>query len=308
MATHPPTQEEKGKKQFYKISFLILAAAVVGLTWRQSYIDDKGKQQLSSSNSNQMFNLQTRLSTLQTNFDNYRAANEHPVPSLPWIEIETLNGMPEGFTNDPHLRLNRLSVQNFDVEIDNVCSRLQLPEPICTTIETNEPVGTFVGWRSLMNRIVVNGTGGRSWVGGGSTVTWLDSNPCFFSTNLMGEKLSISKTGDTSGIWELTIDKLPPRGRVSVLFITSDDEQAANYIKLASVPAWQGIPQNPKARPDTNELDFFLAGNYQFQAASKPANQFFLVPILFDAEHRKISSLNTQPDIDHWRPCFMMFQ
>lgn len=301
MAAHSPTKEEKGKKRFYKISFLILAALIISLTWRQSYNDDREKTQMFLSTSNQMHDLRTELSTL-------RAANEHPIPSLPLIQFETLNGLPEGFTNNPHLRLNRLSVQNFDVEIDNFCSRLQLPEPISFTIETNQPVGASTGWRPLLDRIVVNGTGGRNWIGGGSSVTWLDSRPCFYSTNLMGEKLSISKNGDTTGIWELTIDKLPPRGFVSVLFITSDDEQAANYIKLASVPAWQGIPPNPKSKPDTNELDFLMAGNYQFQAANKPGNQFFLVPILFDSEQRKISSQNTQSDVGRWHACFMIFQ
>jgi hypothetical protein len=212
-------------------------------------------------------------------------------------------------TNDQHLRFQKLTVVNInDVEIDNFCSRLQLPEPISATVETNQPAGTLIGWRPLLNRVVVNGTGSRNFIGAGSTVTWLDSRPCFFSTNLTGEKLSLSKNGDTTGIWELAIDKLPPRGFVSVLFITSNDEQAANYIRLSSVPAWHGIPPNPKEKPDTNELDYLFAGNYQFQATNKPGNQFFLVPILFDSDQRKISSLNIQPDNGLWHPCAMMFQ
>jgi hypothetical protein len=48
-----------------------------------------------------------------------------PVPSLPQVKIETLPGLPEGMTNDPRLRLNRLIVRNVnEVSIFGFCSRL----------------------------------------------------------------------------------------------------------------------------------------------------------------------------------------
>jgi hypothetical protein len=68
--------------------------------------------------------------------------------------------------------------------------------------------------------------------------------------------------------------------------------------------------RNPKEdwRLGTNELRFSFEGLYQYQAAGKPANQHFLVPITFDAKSRKLSSLAIQPNDGKWKRVMIEFQ
>jgi hypothetical protein len=61
MAAHPPNQREKGGKWFYKISFLVLAAMIIVMTWRQNHNGEKEKKQMFLSNSNQLSRLQRGL-------------------------------------------------------------------------------------------------------------------------------------------------------------------------------------------------------------------------------------------------------
>lgn len=58
MAAHPPDKDEIGKKRFYKITFLILVALIVSMTWRQSSNDTKEKIQMFLVNSNQLERVQ----------------------------------------------------------------------------------------------------------------------------------------------------------------------------------------------------------------------------------------------------------
>lgn len=316
MAAHPPTTEQTRQKWFYKGAFVILAVFIVALTWRQSSNDDQEKSRMFLSTSNQLAtargNFETfkisssnQVAEIQKTFDDYKKLHEIPVPDLPQIIVETLPGLPEGFTNDTHIRLNRLSIRNYsEVEIENFCSRIQLPEPIFMTLETNQPPGTSIVWRPLMDRIVIKGTGGRNWIGGGSKITWVDAQPCFNPTNQQGEKLSISHDGDTTGIWELTIDRLPPRGYLSILFATSNDERAANYLTFQTGDFFQ--PTNSKSKP--NQIDFLFEGKYQYQAIAKPGTQYFFMPILFDSKERETSSMPVRPDFGNWRANYLVFQ
>ena len=234
------------------------------------------------------------------------------ISGLPQITIETLDGLPTDISNNPHLRMNRLVVRNAsDVPIDTFCSRLQLPEPISRTTETNATVGTAIGWRLLMDKIIVKGTGGRTegglWIGPTSKVTFVEQNMAFFPKHARGEKGGTSRVGDITGIWELTIDRLPPGGHVSLCFLSSNAAEATNYMELATVPLWS-LPPNPQATPDTNELRFSLEGEYQYRAEGKPGRQHFLVPIKFDADQRVVSSLPIQPDIGNWHTVTLNFQ
>src|SRR5437867_10263242 len=100
------------------------------------------------------------------------------IPGLPQITIETLNGLPPECADNPHLRLHRLVVRNgSDSTIDTFCSRLQLPEPISQTIETSTTIGAIFGWRPLIDKIIVKGTGGRTegglWIGPSAKVTFV---------------------------------------------------------------------------------------------------------------------------------------
>jgi hypothetical protein len=234
------------------------------------------------------------------------------IPGLPQVIFETLDGLPSEYSDKLHLRLHRLVVRNgSDAPIENFCSRLQLPEPIAQTIDTNTTVGTLVGWRPLTDKILVKGTGGRTegglWIGPTSKVTFVEQRMAFFPKYATGEKMAVSRAGDISGVWELTINTLPPSGQVSLLFLSSNAAEGTNFIEMARVPLWS-IPPNPQTVPDTNELRYSFEGEYQYRAEGKPGKQHFLVPITFDANERVLSSLPTQADNGHWRTVTLVFQ
>jgi len=132
--------------------------------------------------------------------------------------------------------------------------------------------------------------------------------PCFFYPGqARGQLGTISRAGDFTGVWELTIDKLPPRGIVDILFLTSVAARGSNYAGFASVPLWAS-PPDPKSDPDTNELRFFFEGEYRCQVDGKPVMQNFFVPIQFDSSQRRFSSLAIQPGTSHWHPVSLVFQ
>jgi hypothetical protein len=248
-------------------------------------------------------------------------ALNYAIPSLPYIKVESFNGLPidelpSVETNKQHLKLHRLEIRNSgEVEIDNFRSRFQIPEPIIFTKEINQSIGTLVGWRPLKIEMLTTGTAGRSpggmWIGPASTNYFLYPefafNPYIQIPNgkdHRGQQVVFSGSGEFTGIWELTIDKLPPSGYASVLFFTSDSDAMTNFTKFAETPLWAS-PPNPSTIADTNELRFSLEGEYQFQALSKPQKQYFLVPISFDAKSRAISSMEIQTNIGHWHPVIL---
>ena len=263
--------------------------------------------------------IDQRLDLLAQSISFVTNALAFAVPNLPYIKIETLNGLPiDGLpnreTNKQYLKLHRVRIRNVgEVEIDNFRSRLQIPEPIISTKEINQSIGTLVGWRSLKIEILTTGTAGRTaggmWLGPASTNYFLYPEMAFnpytapfpSDKGYRGQEVMIAGSGEVSGIWELTIDKLPPFGYASVLFFTSDSDAVTNYTKFADTPLWAS-PPNPSTIADTNELRFYLEGEYQFQALNKPQKQYFLVPISFDAQSRKISSSEIQTNITHWHP------
>ena len=228
---------------------------------------------------------------------------------LPEIRVETVEGLPSDISTNRELRMNRLVVRNLnDVAIENFCSRLQLPEPIVgTNCDIQSTVGVLAGWRPLMDKLVVKGTGGKTegglWLGPTSSASFLQPNMCFFPKYAEGLALALSRRGDLTGIWELTINRLPAGGHVSIEFFTSSGPEATNYISFATGPVWNKHPE-----PDTNELRFSIEGKFQHQADGKLVTQHFLVPFSFDATNRKISSLEVQPEVGHWHPITMNFQ
>lgn len=232
-------------------------------------------------------------------------------PRLPRIRIETLQGLPMGFSNNPHIRVHNFVLRNNnDVELLNFCSRLQLPEPITSTIETNNSIGVSFGWKPLKVEILVNGTGGRTagglWLGPSSTNYFHYPEACFIPPTHRGQQMQLSGAGDVTGIWELTVDKLPPGGYVSFLFTTDDSPNCTNYIKFATTPLWQS-PPNPQTLADTNELRFSLEGQFQFMQANKLETQHFLVPIEYDADQRGMSSLGVRDNLVDWHPVLLEF-
>jgi hypothetical protein len=234
------------------------------------------------------------------------------VPGLPQIIIETLDGLPPEFSDKSHLRMHRLVVRNgSDAPIETFCSRLQLPEPIAQTIETNTTTGTSIGWRPLLDKMIVKGTGGRSegglWIGPTSKITFVEQGMAFFPKYAKGEIGAISRAGDITGVWELTINRLPPGGQISVSFLSSNAAEGTNYIEMSSVPLWSTAPK-PQTTPDTNELRYSLEGDYQYPAEGKPGKQHFLVPITFDFGRRVLSSFPIQADNGHWRTVTLVFQ
>ncbi len=262
------------------------------------------------------------------------------VPKLPRMTVETLLGLPEGMSNNPHLRLHRLLIQNASLPIDNFCSRLQLPEPVYATLETDHPPGTAIDWHPLKTKVTINGTGSRSFLGPNSSANFVYSPPCFFPEGNKAQLSGYYENADKTGVWELRIDKLPPYGVASVTFLTSDDEDQTNYIAFVrtaftndGATIWstaQGttngsviihnigiamiVHTNKVLDPKedwhlgTNELRFCFEGLYQYQTSGKPASQHFLVPFVFDDKDRKLSSLSVQPGDGRWRRVMIEFQ
>ena len=233
-------------------------------------------------------------------------------PTLPQITVETLDGLPPEYTNNPRLRLHRLFVRNgSEAPIETFRSRLQLPEPVAQAIETNASASSAITWRPVLDRLIVKGTGGRTegglWIGPTSKVTFVDQGMAYFPKFATGEKGATSRAGDITGVWELTIDKLPPGSHASISFFSSNGPEATNYIELATVPLWSS-PPNPQTTPDTNELRWSLEGEYQYPTQGKPGKQHFLVPINFDAAQRVISSMPVQADNTNWHTVTLMFQ
>lgn len=263
------------------------------------------------------------------------------IPRLPQIAIETFSGLPEGMANNPHLRLNRLLVRNVnEVSIENFCSRLQLPEPIWATVETNQPPGTAIGWRPLTTKVAVNGTGSRSVIGPSSSVNFIYSPACFFPAGNRAQLSGFCEGGSSTGVWELTIDRLPPRSVASMMFLTTNEGEATNYIAFVKTAftndgatistAAQGttngsviihsftlafivhtnktINPNEDWRLGTNELRFSLEGLFQYAADGKPGTQHFLLPIALDEPSRRLSCLPVQPNDGKWKRVMIEFQ
>lgn len=65
MTLYSPNPKEKGKKLFYIISFVILAAMIGTMTWRQNYNDEYEKKQMFLSNSNQAAQSQSQIAGLR---------------------------------------------------------------------------------------------------------------------------------------------------------------------------------------------------------------------------------------------------
>jgi hypothetical protein len=263
------------------------------------------------------------------------------IPNRPEMTLETFSGLPEGMPNDPHLRLHRLLIRNANsLPLENFCSRLQLPEPIIATIEINKLPGTEINWRPLTTKVTINGTGNRSEIGPSSSVNYVYSPPCFFPAGNKAQLTGFFDGSDKTGVWELTIDKLPPHGVASLMFLTSNDDDATNYttfvktaftnsgatiitttqgttngsviihnLTIAMIVQTNKVP-NPKEdwRLGTNELRFFFEGQYHYQAAGKPEAQHFLLPLKFDEENRRLSSLASQPNDGKWKRVMIEFQ
>jgi hypothetical protein len=254
---------------------------------------------------------------------------------LPIITVQTLDGLPLNVPQNPHLRLSRLMVRNeTDVEIANLISRVQLPEPIYDSVETNCPPGTSVEWSPIIEPITVSGIGSKSIIGPASVVYHPIPHVGFFPSGAQGELFKSSKEGDLTGVWELTVDKLPRKRSVSVLFLTYNGTNATNYLELVNTEfktngaqitaAIQGttsgaviihnlsftatLNNNRDYHFGTNALRFSVEGQFQYQFEGKPRDQHFLVPISFESMERRISSKGIQTGDGHWRRIIVEFQ
>jgi len=263
------------------------------------------------------------------------------VPNRPQITIETFSGLPEGLTGNSHLRFHRLLIRNNNpIPIESFCSRLQLPEPIFATLETNRPAGTALNWHPLQRKVTINGTGNREVLGPSSSVENVYDAPCFFPHGNKAQLSGYFANAEQTGVWELTIDKLPPYGVASLLFLTSNEGQATNYIDFVKTAfiydgatiwsATQGttngaiiihniglamivhtnkvINTNEDWHLGTNELRFSFEGDYQYAASEKLETQHFLMPIIHDPTTRRLSSPAVQPDDGRWKRVMVEFQ
>lgn len=239
-----------------------------------------------------------------------------------------------------NLRYHILEIRNpNDVEVDNFISRFQFPEPISSTIDTDLPPGTVIGWQPILTRYSITGIGSKSFLGPNSSRNILLPVTYFFSGN-RGQLTGYSDGGDRTGIWQLTINKLPSHGVVSISFLTDNEGDSTNYIALANTEfktngaaistTMRGdgkggsiimnftmaiiINTNYAVNPNedwhfgTNWLQFYFEGLYQYPAAGNPGSQNFLVPFIFDANDRTISSMPIQARDGKWRRVTIEYQ
>jgi hypothetical protein len=252
------------------------------------------------------------LAGRQLQLDAREKRNRYPVPSLPLVSLTTLDGLPNSITNDrPNIRMHRIRIANFtDVTLDNFVSRLQLPEPIVTTTQTNLPPGTVIDWRPVVVDMVFQGTGGRSdtgfWIGPTSKVHFVYPYRRFYPPPKRQIKMEYSGAGDVTGVWELAVDSIPPRSALEIKFLTSSATNAQNYLRFANEPFWKSYAKQVNQMPmeDTNELNFYFEGEYQYPADGKPGRQQFFVPLVFAEAERKISSLATHTNSGQWNVVF----
>lgn len=236
----------------------------------------------------------------------------HSTPTPPEIKIETLDGFPAGFTNNPNFRLHKLTVRNRgDAIIQSFNSRLQFPEAISETIRTNVSFDAHLVWRPLASEIIIKGTGGRTegglWLGPTSKVSFVEQERGFFPNFAKGQKYSTSRAGDITGVWELTIGTLPPHSHLSLSFVTSIGREGTNYMDLATVPLWS-IQLESRRAADTNELRYSLEGEYCYPTHNEALRQHFLVPIRYDDNKRAATSLPLQPDNAGWNTVILDFE
>jgi hypothetical protein len=266
---------------------------------------------------------------------------QHPKTPKITVSLNSLHGLPESITNDSHLRFYTLQINNDnEVEINNLRARLQLPEPVEMTVETNSSPGLSIEWKPILTKFTVFGTGNHKILGPQSSLypEWPPTLliPLDDSAQLTRYSDSIDKTG----VWGLLIDKLPPHSGLKLSFLTTDYGDATNYISLANyefktngatiAATVQGttngsvilhdmtialivntnkvVKVNENWHLGTNELRFSLDGWYEFTAAGKLQNLHFLVPLIFDSEKRSISSLPAQDGIGKWRLVMIEYQ
>jgi len=326
MTLNPP-QSDKTKKR-YRVAFFCIGFLGIGLAIPQ-YLDQEKKDNDTSQT----------LGTIKTNTAAALDQLKYPIPALPQITVQTIPGLPDGVTNI-NLRYHMLEIRNFnDVEIDDFISRFQFPEPITTTVETDIPPGTVISWEPMLTKYSISGSGNKSFLGAASTRHYLFPSAYFFPGN-RGQLTGFSDGGDTTGVWQLTIDKLPPHGVVSISFLTDNEGNFTNYIALANTEfktnraaistTMRGdgkggsilmnltmaiiINTNYAVNPNedwhfgTNWLRFYFEGLYEYPSAGKPGSQHFLVPFVFDTNSRAISSLPIQTDDGKWRRVTIEYQ
>jgi hypothetical protein len=266
---------------------------------------------------------------------------QHPTVPMVSVTAKTTRGLPEGIANAPYLRYHILRIENDnDVEIDNLLGRLQMPEPITTTVETNLSPGVSIEWRPIFTKFTVLGTGNHKILGPQSSLNIEWPPPFWMPLDNSAQLSRISDASDLTGVWELLIDKLPPYHGVTLSFLTTDNGDATNYISLVNYEfktngatimlTTQGttngstmlhdmtiamiVQTNKIIKPNedwhlgTNELRFSLDGWYEYTAAGKLKKQHFLAPFIFDAKNRTVSSLPVQADVGKWRLVMIEYQ
>jgi hypothetical protein len=264
---------------------------------------------------------------------------QHPKPASLEIAIQTFPGLPEGVSND-HLKYHQLVIQNVnDFEIDNFYGRIQLPEPIIQTVETNSPPGTFVDWNPILTRFLVEGHATKNFIGPASSIDMLPPS-MYFVDGIYAQLTRYSDSGEQTGIWQLSINKLLPHDMVTLSFLTTDDETVSNYISLANYQfTTNGLFASTVAQGDgkggvtihnltyafivysnsivkpredwhlgTNELRFYFEGIYQYPVGNNFRFQNVLVPFVVNTNDRSVLSLPPQTEDGRWRRVMIDYQ
>jgi hypothetical protein len=216
---------------------------------------------------------------------------------------------------------------------------LQLAEPIDKLLETKTPPGISMSFEPILTKFSIIGDGNRKFLGPASSLHPLYPPAHFFSGN-HAQLTGYSDGGEITGVWQCSIDKLPPQSAVTISFLTSIEGDATNYISLANFEfktngatistTIQGttngnvmlhnltiamiVNTNKVINPNedwhlgTNELRFYFEGFYQYAAGEKPKTQSFLVPFAFEKNSRSMSSLPIQKADGKWRRVTIEYQ
>jgi hypothetical protein len=134
---------------------------------------------------------------------------------------------------------------------------------------------------------------------------------CFDPGEIRSLEAVGGKAGDITGVWELSIDKLPPSGFVRIYFFTSNGSDATNYISLASGNLMASFINPSEAgflvKPDPNQLFFYWEGEFQFITGGKFEKRRFFVPLTRNEAQRRFQGLAVQSGRGRWLPVTLNF-
>lgn len=203
------------------------------------------------------------------------------LPSLPRISLVTLAGrsipdVPGTITarDCEDTREHSLKIENVaDVTILTVDARVQLPEPIIQNFGRHKPAGVDAVWQPVRLQTV-------ALIKGGGSVT---RNRPPLPTN----------------VYQLQIDRIPPKQHVDIGFVTS-----------AAIHDKHDIAFDRGTFAGTNDPPYlrdYIDGTFQFEYQGAMLTKRFFAPIAEDKDNRQLTILEVREDFGEWKPLTLTF-